>query len=171
MLFSRKGMQDSRDSSRRFFADWILPKPYVSWADGMFSHNFTDLSKNRENTFVERRLAQSRSHCFLTGCTQISRSFSRRLHFPDPLYLLGLRHFFSQSHRFWGEERIFLRLTIGCFEQKKKAIQMRIAFFFCFCYMSISILCSLSRTHITSSSYSMLLSAILTAVSSKSSSS
>ena len=47
-------------------------------------------------------LPKTRLCRFLTGCAQISR----RLHFLKALYLLGLRHFFSQSHSFCGEDRI-----------------------------------------------------------------
>lgn len=105
MLFSRKGKQASRNSSRRFFADRLLPKPYVAWADGIFSRNFTGFGKERENVSVERRLTQDKALPFSHRlCANFSQFFSQ-IAFPKTLVFTGFETLFLTISQFlWRRE-------------------------------------------------------------------
>lgn len=130
MLFSRKGKPASRNSSRRFFADRILTKPYADWVDGTFSRNFTGFGKERENVSAKRWLAQDNALPFSHRLSANFSQFFSQIAFPETLVFTGFRALFLTISQFLWRRENFLRLMISCFDQKKKAILLRIAVLF-----------------------------------------
>ena len=108
MLFSRKGKPASRNSSRRFFADRILTKPYADWVDGTFSRNFTGFGKERENVSAKRRLAQDNALPFSHRLSANFSQFFSQIAFPETLVFTGFRALFLTISQFlWRREKFF----------------------------------------------------------------
>lgn len=94
VLFSRTGRQAFRNSSRRFFADRILTKPYADWAGDIFSRNFTGFGKERENVSAERRLPQDNALPFSHRLRANFSQFFSQTAIPQSLVFTGFATLF-----------------------------------------------------------------------------